>query len=69
MLRGTVEAVIFLGQAHVILVQIEGQGEAPVQVLVPSLIGQATFARGEMVDLMIAPSAVRLFPELAGSVQ
>uniref|UniRef100_UPI0031018039 TOBE domain-containing protein n=1 Tax=Neorhizobium sp. EC2-8 TaxID=3129230 RepID=UPI0031018039 len=26
MLRGTVEAVIFLGQAHVILVQIEGQG-------------------------------------------
>ncbi|CDN58464.1 Spermidine/putrescine ABC transporter ATPase subunit (plasmid) [Neorhizobium galegae bv. officinalis bv. officinalis str. HAMBI 1141] len=68
-LRGTVDAVIFLGQAHVILVQIEGQGEAPVQVLVPSLIGQATFVRGEKVDLAIAPSAVRLFPELAGPVQ
>jgi mannopine transport system ATP-binding protein len=69
MLRGMVEAVIFLGQAHVILVQIEGQGEAPVQVLVPSVIGQATFVRGEKVDLEIAPSAVRLFPELAGPVQ
>ncbi len=68
-LRGTVEAVIFLGQAHIILVQIEGQGEAPVQVLVPSSIGHATFVQGETVDLVIAPSAVRLFPRGVGSVQ
>lgn len=68
-LRGTVEAVIFLGQAHIILVQIEGQGEAPVQVLVPSSIGHSTFVRGEKVDLVIAPSAVRLFPLRVGSVQ
>lgn len=68
-LRGTVEAVIFLGQAHVILVQLEGRGEAPVQVLVPSGIRRASFVRGEKVDLVIPPSAVRLFPERVGSVQ
>jgi mannopine transport system ATP-binding protein len=68
-LGGTVEAVIFLGQAYLILVQLEGEGETIVQVLVPSGMGHASFGRGEKVDLLIAPSAVRLFLQDAGSLQ
>lgn len=68
-LTGTVESVIFVGQAHLVLVRMEGQGGALVEVLVPSGAAPAQFAQGEKVTLLIDPADVRLYPRDAGRVQ
>jgi mannopine transport system ATP-binding protein len=67
-LHGSVETVIFLGQAHLILVKVDGQ-EAPIQVLVPAGARQLSLTQGDAVFLSVTPSAVRLFPDRARAVQ
>lgn len=68
-LTGTVESVIFVGQAHLVLVRMEGQGGALVEVHVPSGARPTPFAQGERVALIIDPADVRLYPRDAGRIQ
>jgi mannopine transport system ATP-binding protein len=58
---GTIEAAIFVGSFHLLLVRAEASATEPLQVQLPAGEGAVRFEKGDEVDVLAEASAIRLF--------
>ncbi|MEX3937128.1 ABC transporter ATP-binding protein [Paraburkholderia phymatum] len=65
-IRGIVETSIYVGSHHILLVNIDGRSDAPLQVQAPAGQNLPAFTRGDAVDVTMDSDAIHLFGENGG---